>query len=125
MSITRTNNSETKPLLRGTLVSVGDTWWPGPGDDEEHRSCTIAVWCPWCKRFHTHGWDPAEDARVASHRVAHCHDPASPFDDGGYFISVWRKSDPEYAGHVHKPGVAIVRKVAKPDAEQAEQIAPR
>ncbi len=105
----RTNNRECKPLLRGTLVAVDSTWWPGPGADQEHQSCTIQVWCPFCRRFHTHGWNPRDDGRTAEHRVAHCHDPASPFHATGYYITVWRKSDPEYAAHIVPPGKAIVR----------------
>lgn len=105
----RPNNSQCRPLLRGTLTAVGHTWYPchdRPG--YEHLQCTISVWCPHCRRHHTHGWNPANDGRVAEHRCAHCHDPASPFTDG-YWISVWRKTDPEYAGHVTMPGRAIIR----------------
>lgn len=116
MSVTRTHNSQARPLLRGTLVSVGTTWYPSPGEGEEHRSCVIAVWCPHCRKHHYHGWNPADGPGVASHRAAHCHDEASPFYASGYFISPWRQSDPESAGHVVRPGRPIVRRVVPPAA---------
>lgn len=34
-------------------------------------------WCPYCKRFHTHGAE-------AGHRVAHCD--SGPFRDTGYIL---------------------------------------
>lgn len=118
----RVNNRSCKPLLRGCLVGLTLKWFPSPDGEHEHKEATIAVWCPFCKRFHTHGWDPANDGRYAEHRTAHCSDD-SPFHVGGYYISTWRKSDPEYAGHVVKPGVAIVRKVALPQADRARELA--
>ena len=111
MTIMQTNNREARPLLRGTLVSIAPDWFPGPSENEERQICVIAVWCPYCRRHHFHGWDPANDGRVAEHRNSHCHDPDSLFYRGGYYISVWRKSDPESVGHVVRPGRAIVRRV--------------
>ncbi len=108
----KTHNSKCKPLLRGVLVEVLTTWRPYPDrPDIEHRQCLLSVWCPFCQRHHVHGWNPANNGGEAEHRGAHCHDPASPFDSTGYFISVYRKSDPEYAAHVVPPGKAIVRSV--------------
>jgi hypothetical protein len=49
---------------------------------------TVIVWCAWCQRWHTHGYDPADGAD-AGHRAAHCHRPLSPYSrDGGYRIRV-------------------------------------
>ena len=36
------------------------------------------VWCPWCAKFHGHGYE------AGAHRAAHCHDSASPFAETGY-----------------------------------------
>jgi hypothetical protein len=107
----RCNNHRATPLLRGTLTDLSTRWSPVPGrPDLEMRWAIVAVWCPHCRRHHTHGWDPADNGSVAEHRVAHCSD--GPFRDSGYYVSVWRrKSDPEYAGHVIPPGRAIVRAI--------------
>jgi hypothetical protein len=43
-----------------------------------------AVWtflCPHCCRRHMHSAGPG-------HRVAHCHDPASPFARDGYVLAL-------------------------------------
>ncbi len=99
-----------RPLLRGILVDLGP-WRDCPERPGwQARQATIAVWCPWCCRFHFHGWDPADDGRHASHRCAHCHDPASPFDKSGYYISTVRATDPGYGSHVTIPGRAILRR---------------
>ena len=39
--------------------------------------------------------------------------PDSPFYERGYYISVWRQTDPESVAHVAKPGVPIER-ISKP-----------
>ena len=47
------------------------------------------IWCAHCVRWHRHGHvDPttAELGAGNGHRAAHCHDPASPYDDRGYYI---------------------------------------
>jgi predicted GIY-YIG superfamily endonuclease len=63
----------------------------------------VVVWCEHCNREHSHGrHDPNSGCKhlmskddvpctcpVGSgdgHRVAHCHDPNSPYHDGGYTI---------------------------------------
>ena len=47
---------------------------------------TLAVWCPWCKREHFHGWPDAARLDGVTHRVAHCAD--SPLRADGYFIGL-------------------------------------
>ena len=104
------------PLLRGTIVELfpwQDTYGR-PGI--QSRDCQLAVWCPFCARFHFHGWDPGDNGKVRTHRVAHCVD--GQFVTTGYYVSVWRKKDPEYAAHVVRPGTTFER--AKPtDANTA------
>ncbi len=102
-----------RPLLRGILVDLGR--WVDCHDRPgiQARYATIAVWCPFCSRWHYHGWDPADDGRHAFHRGAHCHDPKSPFDATGYYISTVRFTDPGYASHVTIPGRAILRRKPK------------
>jgi len=100
------SKTDTRPLLRGTLVLAD--WWPmsdRPG--MERRHATLRVWCPHCREHHTHGWAPGDPLRP-SHRQAHCSDP-SPFQATGYYIAPWRKSDPEYAAHEVSPTKIIIR----------------
>ncbi len=48
----------------------------------------IAVWCPYCKRTHEHGWpEPPFRADHVEHRVAHCGDK-SPLNRRGYYIGL-------------------------------------
>ena len=37
----------------------------------------LKVWCPFCRKWHLHGWG-------FGHRIAHCHESASPFQETGY-----------------------------------------
>jgi hypothetical protein len=95
------------PLFRGTLIELFP-WRDIPGQPGwQSREAQLSVWCPHCKRFHFHGWDPADNASVKTHRVAHCAD--GPFRESGYLVSVWRQTDPEAVAHVCKPGKPIVR----------------
>ncbi len=104
----RTDNQECRPLLRGTIIDL-TRWWDHPDHPGwQRRSGIVAVWCPHCRRFHTHGWNLEDNAAIASHRVAHCDD--GPFREAGYYITVWQQSDPESAAHVAKPGKPIVRR---------------
>ncbi len=41
------------------------------------RGASLVAWCVHCLQWHWHG---AGDG----HRVAHCHDPQSPYNTGGY-----------------------------------------
>jgi hypothetical protein len=76
---------------------------------DAHRSddgTQLSVWCEFCKRDHWHGrHDPAtggtayDNRRMRfrgdctcpvgtgdGHRVAHCHNPDSPYADTGYVL---------------------------------------
>ena len=54
----------------------------------------IAVWCPYCRKHHYHGWDHIQDKDAdASHRCAHCS-PESPLFDSGYYITIEPKRRP-------------------------------
>lgn len=68
------------PELRGFVISNGKQ---------------IAVWCPYCRQLHMHGWSHLETKlyqhkKNGSHRVAHCSQTLggenSPFREGGYYI---------------------------------------
>jgi hypothetical protein len=105
------NNGKCRPLLRGVLTAAFP--W---SDDPDHpgfqrQTCQLAVWCPFCRDWHYHGWDPAYDGRHATHRVAHCHSKDSPFHATGYYISVLRLCDPGYGSHVVRPGRLVTRPI--------------
>lgn len=51
----------------------------------------IRVWCPYCNKFHTHGW-PADSGTAKQHRVAHCVGD-TPFKDTGYYIKPFAKTE--------------------------------
>jgi hypothetical protein len=37
----------------------------------------LLAWCAYCRGYHWHG-------PPFGHRIAHCHEPASPYRDTGY-----------------------------------------
>lgn len=112
-----TRNPSCRPLLRGVLVELfrwrNDPRRPG----WQRRMTQLAVWCPFCRRVHLHGWDPANDGRHAEHRVAHCVN--GPFTETGYYISTLRKTDPGYEAHVTPPGQEHVRPTQRGTASRA------
>jgi len=62
------NNAKVDILLIGKL--------------SDHK--TIKVWCPYCKKYHIHGWNKTSDVE---HRVSHCDvNSSSPLK--GYYIAV-------------------------------------
>lgn len=101
-----------RPLLRGILVNLGQWYDSQDRPGEQTRAATIAVWCPFCAAYHYHSWQPEDNGRVASHRVAHCSSPDSPFFQTGYFISVVCRGQPGYTEHVIKPGTRLARKTS-------------
>lgn len=51
----------------------------------------VYVHCPWCDRFHQHGWESEDDGGVITARGAHGkHGPDAP---AFYWISVFRERD--------------------------------
>jgi hypothetical protein len=59
----------------------------------------VKLWCPFCETWHVHGFTPDITTRGKSHRVAHCPDPNSPFDDTGYYLRLMtQKEIKEVAG---------------------------
>lgn len=53
------------------------------------RDSQIFVWCPFCRKYHQHGW-----LGEPGHRVAHC-DMDSPFSETGYFVVPFSKKELE------------------------------
>ena len=68
-----------QPLLVGHLF-VSDNFPNEP-------VLLIAVWCPYCKTTHVHGWGDYDPLNYVSHREAHCGG-SSPFMQSGYFIGI-------------------------------------
>jgi len=119
------NNKQCRPLLRGVLTAV----FPWSADRErpgyQRQTCQLAVWCPYCRSMHYHGWDPADDGKHASHRAAHCTDDDSPFRKTGYYISVLRRSDPGFSAHVVTPGHELVRPIPEWELRRRAERAKR
>jgi hypothetical protein len=46
---------------------------------EEDGKTGLKAWCPFCHMYHYHG-------KPEGHRIAHCVNPRSPFNQTGYFI---------------------------------------
>ena len=55
------------------------------------------VWCPFCARWHTHGYD-GEERRRWTHRVQHCRDKT--FFPQGYWIKLAPAKD-RLGGSLH------------------------
>lgn len=59
------------------------------------EGCQIAIYCPFCRCNHFHGWpDRTTDPAHLEHRICHCHDKPnrrhteSPFYGRGYMIGI-------------------------------------
>ena len=66
------------PILRGFVIGK-----------------SIAVHCPFCDRFHVHGWDPKDTARDIYYPGAHCDFKNQAFAGGHgvlYGVSPFRKA---------------------------------
>jgi len=50
------------------------------------RGDQIIVFCPYCNKWHQHGWDGSK-----SHKTAHCQD--SPFCKTGYYVDSFTESE--------------------------------
>jgi len=47
----------------------------------------INVWCPYCQKFHYHGWSPETPSWAVEDRAPHCFVRPNPFTEGrGYWI---------------------------------------
>ena len=63
---------------------------------DRHDGCGYAVWCRHCKVWHYHG-------HGEGHRVAHCHDPESPYHRPGYTLRPIGKTVPTYKNGRPRP----------------------
>ncbi len=67
-----------KPVLRGVKYKL------------RNGETGLRVWCPFCRRWHEHGW--IEGERRPSHRVANCP-PESPFYERGYLVAPFTQAE--------------------------------
>lgn len=63
-----------------------------PGENGDHYA---RAWCPWCRKWHQHGWPAGSSRHTAQHRAAHCTNEDSPFNATGYFIRIPSRADLE------------------------------
>lgn len=53
----------------------------------------VKAWCPFCVKWHTHGYrDGIRSGRIG-HWVAHCTDKNSPLMETGYYLTMLTKSE--------------------------------
>lgn len=65
-----------KPVLRGFLTQY--TTAP--------NNALLVVWCPYCAKYHHHGWDLVKDKKPI-HREANCRPESnSPLKEKGYWV---------------------------------------
>jgi hypothetical protein len=49
----------------------------------------INVFCPYCDKYHSHGWHPENPSWAIGLRIAHCSSPFKErYPGGGYHIGV-------------------------------------
>lgn len=53
----------------------------------------VKAWCPFCKKWHMHGYTSDLKSYRNSHCVAHCVNKKSPFHDGGYYLKLMTKAE--------------------------------
>ncbi|RIK74927.1 MAG: hypothetical protein DCC68_22155 [Planctomycetota bacterium] len=93
------------PLLRGVLLR--GRWWDVPERPGWQRlGVIIAVWCPYCRRFHRHGWQTDRKSRRPDYRSGGRCYRFAPTHATGYFFAPFRRKDPGYTAHEIKPGAA-------------------
>lgn len=56
------------------------------------RGNQIAVWCPYCHKFHYHGWPEGSDKDKHNHRTPHCIGD-NPMKHTGYYIATFTKAE--------------------------------
>lgn len=58
----------------------------------------VAAWCPFCEKWHLHGFTDEIKERKKAHRVAHCSDFDSPLRETGYYLKLMTKADVKRIG---------------------------
>ena len=53
---------------------------------EPYGKSSLRFWCEHCQGWHSHG--AGGDDGGEGHRVAHCHNPKSPYRDTGYILKI-------------------------------------
>jgi len=54
----------------------------------------VKAWCPFCKKWHIHGYTDDIKNNKSSHRVAHCTVENSPFKKTeGYTLKIMSKKE--------------------------------
>lgn len=68
--------------VAGTLIPPGSRYKCGKRHIWNGPRWVVRVKCPWCGKFHYHGWDPADTWPATRH--SHCKVPG--VDRAGYTI---------------------------------------
>ena len=69
----------------------------------------FAFWCPYCRRFHHHGWTASSlKERKDGHRVAHCSPESnSLYRETGYYLERFTKAELKEIGEFVKGDLFI------------------
>ena len=70
------------PLLVGYTTPYTENRSPKQEVDVDE---IIHVWCPYCRRYHEHGWEKSMPSWAIESRVPHCDDE-SPLRGNDYWI---------------------------------------
>ena len=107
---TQVKPTNMQPLLRELPLLTGPLM--------EHNTRTdivlLDVWCPYCRKWHQHGWPKGSNDKKPQHRGAHCW--GGPFQQHGYLIRPWSKKE-LLAMQFH---AALVKTKKKPGVKRSE-----
>ena len=83
------NKNEKKTIILGYKKEKGTYF---PIIECTHRTDYfpegLKFYCAFCKKFHFHGYPEG-------HRLAHCHNHESPFEETGYILKLKRRRNNE------------------------------
>ena len=57
------------------------------------RNGQVKAWCPYCLKWHLHGYDGAVKSGIIGHWVSNCTVKESPFNVTGYELKFMTKAE--------------------------------
>ncbi|MCF8126860.1 MAG: hypothetical protein K9J51_11620 [Desulfotignum sp.] len=60
----------------------------------------VKAWCPFCNKWHIHGYTDDIKENKASHRTEHCLSPDSPFKNGYRLKKLTQKEKKEFIDNI-------------------------
>jgi hypothetical protein len=53
----------------------------------------VKAWCPFCEKWHAHGYREGKRRGRIGHWVAHCSVPGSPLLHTGYYLTLMTRAE--------------------------------